>query len=134
MESGGLRRPKARAFSPKRSGTQWSIAASRSSFAVNRVPRLPFALRLGVAGEHAQKQLGFFDRDPIAFDTSLPHMVREHIGNGAWLDYAPHAVAGNVQLFEELVSSTRWHEASQQMYDKTVQMPRLYAVLPEDGF
>lgn len=83
---------------------------------------------------HAQKQLGFFDRDPIAFDAALPHMQREPLGHGAWLDYAPNAMAGHVQLFDELARSTHWHEASQQIYDKTVQMPRLYAVLPEDGF
>jgi alkylated DNA repair dioxygenase AlkB len=82
---------------------------------------------------HTQKQLGFFDREPIAFDAALRGLAREEIGRGAWLDYAPHAISGHVQLFEELERTTRWHEASQRMYDKTVQMPRLYAVLPEDG-
>jgi alkylated DNA repair dioxygenase AlkB len=82
---------------------------------------------------HAQKQLGFFDREPIELDTSLSDLKREEIGRGAWLDYAQHAVSGHIQLFEHLERTTRWHEASQRMYDKTVQMPRLYAVLPEDG-
>ena len=81
---------------------------------------------------HTQKQLGFFDLEPVAFDTSL-ELRREPIGQGAWLDYAQRAVSGHVQLFEHLARTTRWHEASQRMYDKTVQMPRLYAVLPEDG-
>lgn len=86
-----------------------------------------------MTGPHAQKQLGLFDRDAILFDAALPHLRREPIGHGAWLDYAQQAVTGQARLFEHLARTTRWHEASQQMYDKTVQMPRLYAVLPEDG-
>lgn len=82
---------------------------------------------------HPQKQLGFFDREEVAFDAELRQLKREDIGRGAWLDYAQHAISGHVQLFEHLERTTRWHEASQRMYDKTVQMPRLYAVLPEDG-
>lgn len=82
---------------------------------------------------HVSKQLGFFDRELIQFDASLRGLTRQDIGRGAWLDYAQNAVAGHMQLFEHLERTTRWHEASQRMYDKTVQMPRLYAVLPEDG-
>lgn len=82
---------------------------------------------------HTQKQLGFFDHEPIAFDAALRELAREDIGRGAWLDYTQRAISGHIQLFEHLERTTRWHEASQRMYDKTVQMPRLYAVLPEDG-
>jgi alkylated DNA repair dioxygenase AlkB len=81
---------------------------------------------------HAPKQLGLFDGDAVRLDASVP-LRREHIGRGAWLDHAPRAIAGHMRLFEDLAAATRWHEASQRMYDKTVQMPRLYAVLPEDG-
>jgi alkylated DNA repair dioxygenase AlkB len=86
-----------------------------------------------VTSAHGPKQLGFFDREAIGFDAALSSLRREHIGHGAWLDYAQNAVRGQVQLFEHLARSTRWHEASQQMYDKTVATPRLYAVLPDDG-
>jgi alkylated DNA repair dioxygenase AlkB len=82
---------------------------------------------------HAHKQLGFFDREPIHFDPSSLALAREHIGAGAWLDYAQHAVAGHMQLFEHLRQTTRWHEGEERMYDKTLKMPRLYAVLPEDA-
>jgi alkylated DNA repair dioxygenase AlkB len=82
---------------------------------------------------HAHKQLGFFDREPIQLDASLRELSREHIGQGAWLDYAQHAIAGHMQLFEHLVETTQWHEGEERMYDKTLKMPRLYAVLPDDG-
>jgi alkylated DNA repair dioxygenase AlkB len=60
-------------------------------------------------------------------------MRRIELGDGAWLEYLPGCLTGDQQLFEELERETHWHQDRREMYEKLLDVPRLYAVLPQDG-
>lgn len=51
----------------------------------------------------------------------------------AWYDHAPGVVSGHEALLEHLVATTRWRQERMEIYDRTVDVPRLVAALPEDG-
>lgn len=74
-----------------------------------------------------------FGREPPSFDPTFARLTRTHLGNGAWYDYAPAWLAGHESVFETLQTSVRWRSEERQMYDRIVDVPRLYAVLPQDG-
>jgi alkylated DNA repair dioxygenase AlkB len=78
-------------------------------------------------------QLGLFDRKPPQVDESFAGARRTELGAGAWIEYVPHWVKGHEQLFETLLGNTTWRHESREMYERVVEVPRLYAVLPADG-
>lgn len=81
----------------------------------------------------AAGQLALFGRDAPHFDEALADLRRIELGAGAWLDLLPGCVAGHQRLFEELEQGTRFRQERREMYQKMVDVPRLYAVLPDDG-
>jgi alkylated DNA repair dioxygenase AlkB len=81
----------------------------------------------------ARSQLGLFGGEPAGIDSSFSQLVRTELPGGAWLDYAPGWLGGHELLLQELASSVRWRSEERLMYERTVQVPRLYATLPEDG-
>jgi alkylated DNA repair dioxygenase AlkB len=58
---------------------------------------------------------------------------RTQLDAQSWLDYAPGFVAGHDRLFERLSCSMRWHQERRVMYQREVDVPRLYASAPADG-
>jgi alkylated DNA repair dioxygenase AlkB len=78
-------------------------------------------------------QLSLLGHEPPDFDRAFRGVRRIELGRGAWLDYAQDFVSGHAVLFEQLASTTAWREGEEQMYDKIVRVPRLYAALPDDG-
>jgi alkylated DNA repair dioxygenase AlkB len=42
-------------------------------------------------------------------------------------------VSGHERLMDQLVRSTRWRSERMEIYDRTVDVPRLLATLPDDG-
>jgi alkylated DNA repair dioxygenase AlkB len=68
-----------------------------------------------------------------AFDQGFARLAHRPLAQGAWVDYVPGWVSGHEALFEHLLRSTTWHQDSRQMYDRTVQVPRLCAGVPKDG-
>lgn len=78
-------------------------------------------------------QLGIFGREEPAFDSAFARLKRTELAEGAWFDYAPGWLNGHERLFETLVEEVRWRSEERQMYDRIVEVPRLYAVLPQDG-
>ena len=52
---------------------------------------------------------------------------------GAWYDYAPGWLTGHAAMFESLLRSTDWQSSSREMYERVVEVPRLYAGIPGDG-
>jgi alkylated DNA repair dioxygenase AlkB len=78
-------------------------------------------------------QLGLFGNGAPSIDTSFAKLERRELEAGAWLDYAPGWLQGHEAIFEELSRSMRWRQESREMYERQVEVPRLYAVLPEDG-
>ncbi len=78
-------------------------------------------------------QLGFFGHETPTIDDGFRELRRVELAGGAWYDYAPGWVAGHRTLFESLLHETRWQTTSREMYDRIVDVPRLYAVVPDDG-
>lgn len=82
---------------------------------------------------NAGVQLGIFGREEPAFDATFARSARTELAGGAWFDYAPGWLSGHEHVFETLVNQVRWRSEERQMYDRVVEVPRLYAVLPQDG-
>jgi alkylated DNA repair dioxygenase AlkB len=70
---------------------------------------------------------------PPDFDRRFERLARRELTQGAWVEYVPGWVSGHETLFEHLWRTTTWHQESREMYDKVVDVPRLYAGLPQDG-
>lgn len=81
----------------------------------------------------ASAQLGLFGRGEVAFDETFAEVERTSLSRGAWFDYAPGWLCGHEEVFDALVESMRWHQERREMYDRTVVVPRLYALVPNDG-
>lgn len=78
-------------------------------------------------------QLGFFGHETPTIDEGFRELRRVELAGGAWYDYAPGWVGGHRSMFESLLHGTRWQTTSREMYDRIVDVPRLYAVVPDDG-
>jgi alkylated DNA repair dioxygenase AlkB len=78
-------------------------------------------------------QLGLFGNGAPVIDSSFRVLERRALPNGAWVDYAPGWLDGHGVLYDHLVRTTRWQRGEEQMYDRIVQVPRLYAALPQHG-
>jgi alkylated DNA repair dioxygenase AlkB len=52
---------------------------------------------------------------------------RRPLADGAWIDLRPGFVTAADELFDALVATVPWREERMQMYDRTVQVPRLVA-------
>ncbi len=69
-------------------------------------------------------------RDEPRCDVTFASLERSELGDGAWIDVARGWLAGHATLFEELRQRVAWREESRRMYDRVVDVPRLFAVLP----
>ena len=78
-------------------------------------------------------QLDLFGRGQPQFDPAFSRLKREHLAGAAWLDIAPGWLQGHQSLFDSLRASTRFRSERRLMYERVVEVPRLYAVLGEDG-
>src|SRR5688500_18718593 len=81
-------------------------------------------------------QLGLFQGPATArpaFDASFGSSRRTTLADGAWFEYAQAWLSGHEALFDELLAGVRWRHEERSMYERIVEVPRLYAVLPEDG-
>lgn len=78
-------------------------------------------------------QLGFFGHDAPTIDEGFAALRRVELAHGAWYDYAPEWVGGHRTLFESLLHGTQWQAGSREMYERIVEVPRLYATVPEHG-
>jgi len=79
----------------------------------------------------AQRPL--FGHDPPSIDAVFSTIRRIELSHGAWVDYAPEWVSGQAALFDALANGTAWRTIQETLYDKTVDVPRLVAMLPDDG-
>jgi alkylated DNA repair dioxygenase AlkB len=66
-------------------------------------------------------------------DPSLPGLRRLALGAGAWVDHLPGWLEGHDALFQALRRTTRWEHQRRRMYERVVDVPRLVAILPDDG-
>lgn len=78
-------------------------------------------------------QLALFGREAPSIDERFTGLRRTDLGGDAWVEYVPSWLCGHQQLFDALLHDTRWRHETRHMYDRVVEVPRLYAVLPADG-
>jgi alkylated DNA repair dioxygenase AlkB len=78
-------------------------------------------------------QLDLFGRGEAHFDPSFAGIQRMELAHGAWLELVPNWLAGHQALFDLLLAGTRFRSEQRMMYERLVEVPRLYAVLGEDG-
>ncbi|MGW0792498.1 alpha-ketoglutarate-dependent dioxygenase AlkB [Streptomyces sp. NPDC002911] len=57
----------------------------------------------------------------------LTGLRRTVLGAGAWIDLLPGWLSGGDELFTELAAGVPWRAERRQMYDRTVDVPRLLA-------
>src|SRR5919204_4320299 len=83
--------------------------------------------------ELSPQQRSLFDSGEPGFDRRLAGLCRTALGKGAWLDHLPAWLQGHDAALQTLWSTTRWRSERRRMYDRVVDVPRLFATLPEDG-
>src|SRR5690349_1999331 len=70
-----------------------------------------------------------FGHEAPRCDAGFSRMERTDLGAGAWVDYQRDWVNGHARLFDELQATVAWREEDRKMYERTVAVPRLFAVL-----
>ncbi len=78
-------------------------------------------------------QLALFGNDTPKIDERFTTIERIELEHGAWLDVARGWLAGHEQIFDVLAREVAWRSESRVMYERTVEVPRQYAVLPDGG-
>ena len=63
----------------------------------------------------------------------LDGVQRLVLGDCAWLDVLPGWLHGADQLFAQLVATVPWRAEQREMYERTVDVPRLLASYPADA-
>lgn len=81
----------------------------------------------------AAEQLSLFGHESPALAFDPAQLRRVQLDQDSWLDHARAIVIGHASLFEALRGGTRWRQERRMMYEREVDVPRLFASLPEDG-
>ena len=76
-------------------------------------------------------QLGLFGKEPPKVDERFTTIERITLEHGAWLDVGRGWLGGHAEIFELLARRVAWRSESRLMYDRTVEVPRQYAVLAD---
>ena len=79
------------------------------------------------------EQASLFGSGEPRLDPCFPGLRRLALGAGAWVDHQPGWLEGHDAVFEALRRTTRWEHQRRRMYERVVDVPRLVAVLPDDG-
>lgn len=82
-------------------------------------------------------QLGLFANRELSLDAGFSRLTRTVLPGDsddlAWFEHAPGFLQGHEALFEELQRGVRWRRERREMYERIVDVPRLFATLPADG-
>ena len=78
-------------------------------------------------------QLGLFGTGEPRFDAAFAFVPRIGLLPDAWLEFVPGWLRGHQALFDTLLSTIHFRSESRVMYERKVEVPRLYAVLDQDG-
>jgi alkylated DNA repair dioxygenase AlkB len=81
----------------------------------------------------AAEQTSLFGSGEPRLDLAFRGMRRLPLDAGAWIEHLPGWLDGHEALFEILRDTTRWTHQRRRMYERVVDVPRLFASLPEDG-
>jgi alkylated DNA repair dioxygenase AlkB len=74
----------------------------------------------------------FGNGDTPRIDALSRTLERIVLARGAWLDVGRGWLRGHAELFEVLHQRVNWQSESRVMYDRTVEVPRRYALLKGD--
>jgi alkylated DNA repair dioxygenase AlkB len=77
-------------------------------------------------------QMALFGRTEAPAFERLSRLERIVLADGAWLDYARGWLVGHARVYDELCRRTPWRAERRVMYEKEVEVPRLYAELASD--
>src|SRR5258706_10102144 len=83
--------------------------------------------------QSSPQQRSLFDGGELRFDPQLGRLRRIPLDKGAWVDHVPGWLEGHDTVLDTLWSTTRWQSHRRRMYERTVDVPRLVATLPDDG-
>jgi alkylated DNA repair dioxygenase AlkB len=76
-------------------------------------------------------QMALFGRsERPSFDGAFSRLERIVLADGAWLDVTRGWLSGHAQVFDDLLHGTPWRAERRVMYEREVDVPRLYAELP----
>ena len=75
-------------------------------------------------------QLSLLGHEEIGFDASFAKIERIQLEDGAWLELARGWVRGHAALFEEVRRTLAFRADRRLMYEREVDVPRLYASMP----
>lgn len=78
-------------------------------------------------------QLSLFGNAQAPRIATASSIERMSLGGGAWLDVARGWLEGHAALFDLLQNRMAWRSESRVMYERTVEVPRLYAVAKDGG-
>ncbi|WP_298131734.1 alpha-ketoglutarate-dependent dioxygenase AlkB [Micropruina sp.] len=70
-------------------------------------------------------QAGLFGAGAVAVPPLAGRVRRVALSRGAWVDLVPGWVEGADEVFPRLADSIPWHAERREMYDRTVEVPRL---------
>ena len=79
----------------------------------------------------AAQQLSLFGAGEPSFDWK--GIERIALPGDAWLDRVRGFLRGHQHVYETLAATTRWRSDRRMMYDREVDVPRLFAIIPDDG-
>ncbi|MFW6051410.1 MAG: alpha-ketoglutarate-dependent dioxygenase AlkB [Myxococcota bacterium] len=79
------------------------------------------------------RQPSLFGWEEPSVDPRFGTARRLELSPGAWVDRVPGWVQGHERLFEALRDGIAWHASQREMYERMVDVPRLFARVPDDG-
>jgi alkylated DNA repair dioxygenase AlkB len=78
-------------------------------------------------------QRSLFGGGAPSIDAAMVRLRRTQLDDSAWIDHCPGWVDGHQQLHDHLAATTQWKSVRREMYERMVDVPRLVAMLPDDG-
>ncbi|MCW3157748.1 alpha-ketoglutarate-dependent dioxygenase AlkB [Micropruina sonneratiae] len=76
-------------------------------------------------------QAGLFSDVAVEVPPLVGRVERVSLSRGAWVDLVPGWVAGADEVFPRLVEGIPWRAERREMYDRTVDVPRLLCMYAE---
>jgi alkylated DNA repair dioxygenase AlkB len=67
-----------------------------------------------------------------SFDASFSRLERIVLADGAWIDLAREWLSGHEHVYRDLLHAVPWRAERRVMYEKEVDVPRLYGELGSD--
>lgn len=79
------------------------------------------------------RQLDLLGGAEPRFDEAFEQARRVDLPGGAWVEHVPRWLSGHDALFDRLEAAMAWRGHRRVMYDREVDVPRLFATPPDDG-